>query len=177
MRQRVRVKDRGWNAMKDQLRGLSRLSITVGVHGQDGARQEGGPNNVVIAGVHEFGSLRVPARPFIRPTFDANAEKYAKQLRGAVVRALRQGGQLRQLLALVAMGVTKDIQQTIRRQGMPPGSFAPLSRRTLARRRRRRRNNTRFNGHLALIDTGQLINSIQWVMNVSGTPAESGGAS
>jgi hypothetical protein len=176
MRQRVRVKDNGWDRYKDQVRALDGVRITVGVHGDEPERWDG-ESNVAIAGVHEFGSMRIPARPFIRPTFDRNREKYAKQLRGAVIALLRRGTPLRQSLALVAFGVVRDIRSTIRKQGEPAGSFAPLSETTLAKRRARRVNNRTFRGHKALIDTGQLINSIDWVVRVGGSIAERGGRS
>jgi hypothetical protein len=174
---RVRVTDRGWDEFKHRFLSLENVRITVGVHGDEPERVDG-ESNVLIAGVHEFGSVDIPARPFVRPTFDANREKYAKQLRGVAVALLKRGIPLRQSIALVGMGVVRDIRQTIRKQGEPAGSFAPLSEMTLEKRRARRANNRTFRGkHLALIDTGQLINSIDWVARIGGSIAERGGRS
>jgi len=179
---RVRVKDRGWDQFKHDLRALRGTTITVGIHGDEPDRQDG-ESNVVIAGVHEFGSSDVPARPFVRPTFDRNRERYRKQLRGAVIAYTRKGMPLRQSLAMVAMGITRDVRNTIRRQGEPAGSFVPLSPWTLRRRKLRLRSNggrprnSKFRGHKALIDTGQMINSIAWVIRRNGVPVERGDVS
>jgi hypothetical protein len=155
---------------------LENLRMTVGVHATE--RDEGGGPMAVIAGVHEFGSQRIPARPYMRPTVWSNREKYIKTLRGALRRAIRGQGNLRVHMAHLGERVVRDMQRTIRAQGEPAGSFAPLSPATIAGREARnngRPNNSRFSGHKALIDTGRLINSIRWVLEIDGQSSTGAG--
>jgi hypothetical protein len=157
------------NGLRQLMARLEGLRMTVGVHATE--RDEGGGPMAVIAGVHEFGSMRIPARPFMRPTIWSRRESYTKRLRGALRRAIRGTGSLRVDMAKLGESVVRDMQGTIRAQGEPAGSFAPLSQETLERREARtggRPRNSRFTGHKALIDTGRLINSIRWVLNVDG---------
>lgn len=167
----IRIVQKNPLALQQVLDRLASVTLTVGIHATE--RDEGGGPMAVIAGVHEFGSSRVPARPFFRPTIWKNRASYLLQLRGAVQKAIRGGKPLRVSLAVIGEGVQRDIQRTIRAQGEPAGSFAPLSPETVANRRQGRApvrdHKGRFiRGHLALIDTGRMINSIRWVLSIDG---------
>ena len=165
----VRIRSRDPGAIDRVMRRVAQLRMTVGIHAQD--RDEGGGPMAVIAGVHEFGSQRVPARPFMRPTVWTNRERYLNQLRGAIRQAMRGKRSIRHGFALIGEGVVRDMQRTIRAQGEPAGSFAPLSDETKAARRRgpaslNRDAKGRFTRDMMiLIDTGRLINSIRWVLS------------
>lgn len=165
---------------------LENLRMTVGVHATE--RDEGGGPMAVIAGVHEFGSERIPARPYMRPTVWSNREKYIKTLRGALRRAIRGQGNLRVHMAHLGERVVRDMQRTIRAQGEPANSFQDLADATVeardARRaasgkrrmgKRRQSANNKWTGHKALIDTGRLINSIRWVLEIDGQSSTGAG--
>lgn len=163
----VRDIDRGWDRMKAHLRyELRSAEVSVGVHSDEQGAD--GTTMALIAGVHEFGapSRNIPARPFIRPTFDENRGRY-ERLMVRAARLAMAGTSLRVGLALVGQQVTADIQRRIR-AGISP----PLAPSTLARRGRRTAEsgaaNNVFTGPTPLIDTGRLINSIRYVVSVRG---------
>lgn len=162
MPRRVQDIDRGWAGLKAQLRSqLEQTIVTVGVHGDE--QGDDGTSMALIASVHEFGSARanVPARSFIRSTFDDKRSTYEGMLR-RVAAVVMAGAPLRQGLALVGARVQADIQNRIR-AGISP-ALAPS---TIDRRLRRnggRPQNDRFSGFTPLIDTGRLINSIRYVV-------------
>jgi hypothetical protein len=156
--------------------------ITVGVHASEGVSATGVPI-AMIASVHEFGSpaRNVPARPYLRPTFEAHRGRYAMMIRGALIKSIIKGADLRPLLALVGEKSQSDVLRKLR------SNIAPkLSPRTIQRRRAKlkgnkgRARNNRFSGakqkaaggidnqgFTALIDTGQnLKNRIRYVVEM-----------
>jgi hypothetical protein len=167
---------------------LQGLSMTVGVHA-DQKDDKDGPM-AVIAGVHEFGSQRVPARPFMRTTVWTHRPAYINTLRGALRKAIKGTMDLNISMASLGERVVREMQGTIRAQGEPANSFQDLADATVeardARRaasgkrrmgKRRQSANNKWTGHKALIDTGRLINSIRWVLNLDGQSSGGGARS
>lgn len=155
----VRSKDHGMQAMERAMRQLHGATVTVGIHASAGSQR------AAIASTHEFGapSRNIPARPWLRPVFDAHYARNQLRMRG-VVQATFRGQSAAGLLALIGEGFQRDVQRYIESQ---PGSWAPLSERTLARRAgrsgQRRPRNSRFQGHRILMDTRQhLFNFIRY---------------
>jgi len=60
-------------------------AITVGVHSEDGDREEG-PTNVDIATAHVLG-LGVPKRDFIRPWVDRHATEHKRMIQNEFAKA------------------------------------------------------------------------------------------
>lgn len=134
----------------------------VGVPAEEALRkpEPGEPsnvNNAMLAYIHENGLIEmgIPARPFLRPTITA--------LKGQIVEAFKR-------LALNALRGNPDaVQKGLHALGLfvstavklkiNTGPFKPLAERTLAMRRARGRLGTK-----PLIDTGQLRNSISYVV-------------
>lgn len=177
----VTLKSKNPHAVAQLMQRLMAVELTVGVHGRE--RDDKGGPLAVIAGVHEFGSQMVPARPFIRPTMWTHRPRYINTLRGAIRKAIKGTKSLQLSMAAIGFGAVSDIQRTIRAQGEPQGSFAPLSPVTAALRRRGSTNPNglhrdakgRFTKEMMiLIDTGRLINSIRWVLWDGGNPIEGG---
>lgn len=117
-----------------------------------------GINNAALAYIHDQGSpaQNIPARPFLGPgikdaklEIQRRLEQVAKiALRGAMLQDIERG--------LSAVGMTA---QSAVRNRITKGPFAALKPATLAARRRRGRRGTK-----PLIDTGQLRNSITYVV-------------
>lgn len=106
---------------------------------------------VEIGAVHEFGAGRIPARSFLRSTFDAQRPKYQKFL---------TNGLRREVVAVAKTGQTGPENLTLKRLGLvvegdikkriADGIAPPLSPATIARKKSSK----------PLIDTGQLRASI-----------------
>lgn len=132
----MRVVDRRvkWDKLVRELADRSDEAVTVGVRGTP-ARDDGAVTNPQLAAWHEYGTSRVPARPFIRPTMDANFGKYRKMAAKLAdqVMALRmtKGAALK----LIGMAAVADVKARIRAHIPPPladstsdakGSTTPL---------------------------------------------------
>lgn len=117
--------------------------------------------NAEIGYIQETGSpaMNIPARPFLVPGVQGVEKPIAKQLeKGA--RAALDGSRDDVEKAFIAAGLVA--QNGVRRQ-VNDGMFAPLAEATLAARRRRGRTGTK-----PLIETGQLRNSITYVLRKKG---------
>ena len=129
------------------------ITITVGVHGDDGAERHdaandtGAPLTVAdIATFHEFGTSTVPQRSFIRAWYDERQEFIAATLQSQmklVVAGKITGEVAAERIALAFEG---DVKKRISR-GIPP----PLQPETIARK----------GSSKPLIDTGMLRNAVR----------------
>lgn len=139
MASRVVVDKRAWKKLYNTVKKLDGASVRVGA--LDG-------ENATLAAIHEYGAPRanIPARPFIRPTFERRrGELVALQAKLAKAMLL---GVLSEERAMAMLGAwaAGAIKATITRDG----NFVPLRPATIARK------------HSAkpLIDTGQLVGAI-----------------
>lgn len=124
----------------------SKSVITVGVHeAEGGAAYEGGATVADVASWNEFGTDRIPARPFLSGWFDANITKIKSLLKSAGEK-ITQGTPVDQALDVVAQWAAGGVQKGIA-QGVPPPNAAS----TIARK----------GSSTALINTGQLRSSIR----------------
>ncbi len=74
--------DKGYNRLKKEFGELTKGQyIAVGVYGSGAEQDHGGLTNVEVASFNEFGTERIPARPFISQTVDKNEAKYVKLAR------------------------------------------------------------------------------------------------
>lgn len=124
------------------------VHITVGVHGDDGAKQHG-DDGITVADVAtwmEFGTRTIPQRSFVRAWFDENQTFIADTIRKqfvAVVAGKRTADVAAERCALAFEG---SVKQRISRN-IPP----PLAPATIAAK----------GSSTALIDKGQLRNAVR----------------
>jgi phage gpG-like protein len=138
---------------------LTGLDVLVGIPAANTERREKGEpiNNAQLGYIHENGAPKanIPARPFLIPGVRNARPKviqFFKKAAEAVLRKDLEGASR----ALHAAGLTAQNEvRAVINAGPPP----PLSVRTLEARRARGRT-----GEVPLIDTGQLRNSITYVL-------------
>lgn len=131
----TKIVDRGYKKLKKNLNVLSGVTIVVGVIG-----------GVEYAGYLEFGTSRMPPRPFMRQTFDRHAGKMEKQIEisySSILGGASPMGEANRLGVFYQGFVQKTITG---------GSFAALDPKTIARK----------GSSKPLIDTGRLLGSIKY---------------
>lgn len=139
---------------------LASKQVLVGIPASKAEREEGDKepiNNAQLGYIHEYGApaSNIPPRPFLNPGIARTQESINGHLKKAA-RAAMDGNQEKVDVELNATGL---IAQAGARNEINSGEFAPLAESTLAARRRRGRT-----GEKPLIDTGQLRNSITYVI-------------
>ena len=179
-RQHTKDIDLGYVRILGQLAILSKKPhVKIGINEQEGrepkeVRESGVPVKfrvLDVALVHEFGSRdgRIPQRSFVRATSDKNRRKWFGIAKGLKDRILRGQATVSSALDLMGVKGRSDMQRTIQK-GIPPALAAS----TLRRRRgapgggKKTREifggkNIRVGKATPLIDTGQLLGSIQYV--------------
>lgn len=138
---------------------LTKKVVLVGIPSTDGGRSGAPINNATLAYIHEFGSpaRNIPARPFLHPTINRLRDQAVAMLRQAADYQMdhKPGDALNQLEALGTLAVAA-VKNNIVAGGDP--RFAPLAAATIARK----------GSTSPLIDTGQLLNSITYVIRDKG---------
>ena len=158
--------DRAWEKLKSHLAPLAKgeTAIKAGVVGEAAAEQrERGITNAELAVIHEFGApqAHVPARSFIRSTFDSKRVEYERalqELTGRLFRGELNAGEL--LVALDALGgrIAEDIRKRIESAAIRPGDEPATE----------EHKEQQGGDERALVDTGDLLRSIGHAVVVSG---------
>lgn len=140
---------------------LSQQEVLVGVPRDEVVRSDPNEkqpmNNATLAYIQDNGSPanNIPARPFMHPGVEACKEKVVKQFeKGAKAALTGDTGAIDKALNTAGLMAQASIRNVIN-SGPPPA----LAESTLAARRRRGRTGT-----VPLVDTGQLRNSINYVL-------------
>lgn len=151
--------DKGFVKLMDRLEKTNEPVLSVGIHAKDNTPYERGSGQEAttaqIGSFHEYGTRKMPARPWLDPIIKKNQAKYLKSL-GLVQQAFILGrigvAQRKAGLGLVGEKISSDLVEGIRN-----GDFAPLAESTIEARR-----NRDASGIKILIDTGQMIQSISY---------------
>jgi HK97 gp10 family phage protein len=137
-----------------QLELLENSYVTIGF--QDGSvtrsqtkgtrKKEPGKSMAQIAAENEFGTTNIPARPFMRTSFDENLQRISNAISSEYDKIIDGQSTVKRSLNLIGLFMTDLIQQKIRAIQTPPNS-----KRTIAIKRSSK----------PLIDFGQMIQSVR----------------
>jgi hypothetical protein len=146
--------------------------LAVGIPGEFADRKEdqGPMNNAVLGYIHEFGVPgHIPPRPFLVPGFE-RAQGKAAMLIGIILKA---GGTVEEAFAKAGELLQASVKTMIT-AGLSPGLAAS----TLAARKAWSEGHNKVSpekiaakGYKPLIRTGQLLNSIHYVVRARGNNA------
>ena len=139
-----------FDELKKRLVGDGKV-VHVGI--PQGPKETDGTPVAMIAAVHEYGSPSqgIPERPFLRVAIYKNRNKYVRLNRINLVKMMRGQMQMEQALGLLGEMAKGDVVTEIK-----SGDFAPLKAATIKRKGSSR----------PLIDTGQMVQSMQWELGV-----------
>jgi len=141
------------------LKGIGNRQVLVGIPKSKDARTGEVIGNAYLGAIHEYGSpaRNIPARPFLNPGVKDAEKDTVKILRAGAVRALTEmsAGVIDQTLNRVGL----NAQATVKKRITGQIGFAPLSESTIKARERTGKKGTK-----ALIRTGDLLNSITYVV-------------
>jgi hypothetical protein len=154
----------------DALQVLNQTRVMVGIPGEKAARRGTPITNAALGYIHENGApeINLPARPFLVPGVSKVKTQTASLLRQAGVAALDGKPTVVRKIYMAAGQTAVNSVTAVIRAGIPP----PLKPGTVARRRVRsrgsnyRRKATTAAQTIPLIDTGQLLRSVTYVLRV-----------
>lgn len=148
---------------------LAKKQVLIGIPSDSdrNTRADGPMTNAALGYIHETGapSVNIPARPFLVPGVKDAQSAMMSHLEAAG-RAAMAGDEQKMLQALNVVGL---IAQSAVKAKITDGPFEPLKPRTVAQRMRtrtgrKRRVVTASADIHPLVDTGQLRNSITYVV-------------
>lgn len=147
--------DLGWKKIEKELKSFEKSTILVGF--QEGSvtkteikgqrEKKGGLNMPAIASANEFGTKNIPARPFMRTSFDENLRKITTLIEKQYELIGQGNSTAQKSLDVVGVIMVGFIQQKIRAIVSPPNSP-----RTIAIK----------GSSKPLIDFGQMIQSVTY---------------
>lgn len=136
---------------------MAKKHVLVGIPSSENGRNDGSIGNAALGAIHENGSgvRNIPARPFLKPGVAAAADQCVKVLKSAAQNAFTDKNAIDK--GLNAAGLIA--QASVKKRIVSQEGFTPLKAATLAARKRKGAK-----GEKALIRTGQLMNSLTYVI-------------
>lgn len=134
--------------IRTQITGTNPLDLLKADAAIDGAGIGVGVFDGEIAGygaVNELGSETIPARPFLRSAFDANAQAYAEQMAAGLRRVLAGTSSLQAELTRIGIRASSDAKRRLTELRDPPNALTTIAKKGSSN---------------PLIDTGALRNAI-----------------
>lgn len=133
--------------------GVDKLLVAIegfdGLEGKTGwfesAHYPGGTPVAYVATIHEFGTSRIPARPFMRPAVADHGQQWLDQLAEGARASLNGGPSPAQVLEFVALGAADNVADKIQAVMSPPLSPATIKRKGFSK---------------PLVESGQMIQSV-----------------
>lgn len=149
--------DLGFNQILEEIKKTGRQEILVGI--QEGSRthvqvrrsrkQEAGINIAQYAAENEFGTNKIPARSFMRSTFDERINEINEIIDDELGLVIDRVQTLNKAFARIGLSIQGMIQQKIREIRSPPNSRATIAIKGSSK---------------PLIDFGQMIASVRYVV-------------
>lgn len=148
-------KDYGWKDLKKELQKLENKPFTkVGILEGKGSKLYSNSSQKVIdvAVANEFGTAKIPSRPFMRKSYDENITQYNRLFKRAYNNIIDGKSTVKTSLGKIGLFAENKTKKRLR-----SGPWTPNAPSTIAKKKSSR----------PLIDTGQLVNSIvsKTVMN------------
>ena len=135
------IVDHGWKEIQKNIKTLQKTDIKVGLIG---GKADG--HVIEYAGYNEFGTSRIPSRPFMRQTFEENESRMSAAI-GAAYASIQGGASVYPEVNKIGL-LYKGLIQRMIGSNMPPG----LKPKTIARK----------GSSKSLIDTGRMRQSIDF---------------
>lgn len=157
--------------LKSVLRMLDKCAVRIGIPGE-ARREDGGPSNAVLGYIHEFGAPEhnIPPRPWLSPGIASEWDKIepvlAKGSVDAIFAALSgsQGVSGGRAIAERTLHKVGLLAVNAVRARIVAGIAPPLSARTVYARLHRKKGRRTAGKMTPLIDTGQLLKSVTYIV-------------
>lgn len=142
--------DHGWDRIKNDLRLLNDSHTKVGVQQGETHKGEDGElsDMVIIAAANEFGTRRIPPRPFMKNAFDGNQQQIRMLTTKMYSDVVRNMKSVKDALGTIGEFFTAKVKTEIRNLKVPPNAPSTI--------RRKKSSNP-------LIDTAQMVQTISHV--------------
>lgn len=146
----VKINNKGLEQELTLMQKFANASVKIGIQSDAGQHKESEADVVDIAIWNEFGTEKTPSRPFIRQCF-ADHQGLVEQHLQRIVLSVTKGSDLRLELARLGQWYEGKQKQTLRNYPWKANRKSTIRRKKSSK---------------PLIDTGQLVNSIRYQVEV-----------
>ncbi len=135
------------SAFARKLKELNKKALRVGIF--ENAKYQNGDSVAQVASDNEFGTLKIPARPFFTPAVNQNGQKWLSVMTKEIDKSIRNDSDINVGLNRVGLLAQGDIQKSLVAVTSP--ALAPA---TIAKK----------GSSKPLVDTGILLSSITYAV-------------
>lgn len=139
-------RDLGFTEIITNLKKLGGKEIKIGIQGDEEAEYKNGVSVIDVAIFNEFGTNKIPSRPFIRQCFALHSQEAYERLKKAV-DFIERGGDVDLALGNIGQWYEQRMKHVLTTYAWKPNSQATIKQKGSSK---------------PLIDTGQLRNSIRY---------------
>ncbi|POY46515.1 hypothetical protein EC523_01520 [Avibacterium paragallinarum] len=123
----VKINNKGLEKELALMQKMANASVKIGIQSDAGQHEKSGANLVDIAIWNEFGTDKIPSRPFIRQSFTDNQKAVAQYL-GRVFSNVAKGSDLRLEMARLGQWYQNKQENTLRDYPWQPNAKATVKR-------------------------------------------------
>jgi len=142
---RVIDRDLGWKAIKREMLKAKTLEVAVGI--LDGSKNGEGASIAEYATYNEFGTDKIPERPFMRTAFDESKAKIAQDMNREGKRMALGQATAQKALTIIGQRHASRIQNVITGRNFLP----KLSQQTI---------DAKHGSSKTLVDTSAMVNAV-----------------
>jgi len=142
----VEDKDNGYSKIIKGVQELDGVSVTAGIHADAG--RQGGVDLVDIAVFNEYGTSRIPSRPFVRLAFEQNEAKWDRTIKAGVTAMINGTADANRVTSVLGAQMVGDVQEVIGDKSL----LAPNAAGTIKKK----------GSDAPLIDSGRLRQSVSY---------------
>jgi hypothetical protein len=142
--------DRGYKKFVREINKARTLEVAVGIF--ENARNDEGEKIAEYAAYNEYGTSKIPARPFMALSVDRNKAEIKKDIDEGLARITSGAGTVEKELNRIGAKHVERIQATITGPNIPP----PLSPATVAKK----------GNNKTLVDTSAMVNAVTWEIRI-----------
>lgn len=125
MSEQIKDVDLGWNKFKKQAKLLHNSYTKIGIQGNAG-EEKGGASIVMVGVYNEFGTPNakapIPARPFMRTSFDEQKKEIHRIQESQYVKILQGKTTVKRALGLLGEFMTGKVKEKITKITDPPNA-------------------------------------------------------
>jgi hypothetical protein len=164
---RVVDRDLGYAEIMKRAKSIKESYVRVGVVGKKADESDGTATVAEYAIANELGTDTIPARSFLRSTFDAKQAEL-KRIGAQLIDKVMTGKMpIKQALNVIGSFLSAEVKKTIT---VGPGVPPPNAPSTAARKQAKGKGAIR-----TLVDTGRMLGAIAWEAVVNGKVSVEGG--
>ena len=108
----VKDTDKGWKRITRKIKALNGKIVSAGIH-TDAGTEKNGVSIAQVATYNEFGTERIPARPFIRLSFENHKKEWGDEAETQLTAMIKSGKTASGALNAVGRHMKKDIVSII----------------------------------------------------------------